>query len=153
MDQKIAIFAAGCFWGVEEHFRRMPGVLKTQVGYTGGHTTNPTYQEVCRGNTGHAEAIEILFDPNKITYEALVREFFAMHDPTTKDRQGPDIGSQYRSAIFYTDDEQKKIGADIIRSLDTEKAFNSPIVTEVTAANEFFPAEAYHQCYLMKRQG
>jgi len=146
-----ATFAAGCFWGVEARFRRIPGVVETQVGYTGGHTDNPTYREVCSGTTGHAEAIEVIFDPAIVSYEQLVMAFFAMHNPTTRNRQGPDIGSQYRSAIFVHDDAQEAVARRIIAELDKSGRLPAPIVTEVLPAQTFWRAEEYHQRYLEKR--
>ena len=150
---ETATFAAGCFWGVEETFRQVPGVLSTTVGYTGGHTKNPTYRQVCSHTTGHAEALEIVFDPAKVSFEQLLDLFWANHDPTTLNRQGPDVGSQYRSAIFYHSDEQKKTALASIEKLTKAKKFHRPIVTEVTAATEFWPAEEYHQKYFMKKGG
>ncbi len=146
-----ATFAAGCFWGVEKLFRSQPGVLSTLVGYTGGHTQNPTYQTVCSHQTGHAEAIQMEFDSEKISYPALLRIFFSNHNPTTLNQQGPDIGSQYRSAIFYHSPEQKAEALAAIEELTRSKQFSYPIVTEVVAATDFYPAEEYHQNYLAKR--
>lgn len=148
-----ATFAAGCFWGVEARFQDTPGVTATRVGYTGGHTEAPSYKEVCGGNTHHAEAVEVTFDPAQISYEALLDVFWDCHDPTTKDRQGPDIGSQYRSAIFTHDAAQSETAS---RSLEKQQAsgrFLRPIVTEITPAATFWPAEDYHQSYVKKRQG
>ena len=146
-----AIFAAGCFWGVELEFSNMDGVVSTRVGYTGGTLKNPTYDDVCSGQTGHAEAIEIVFDSSKVNYEQLLQAFFQLHDPTTKDRQGPDIGSQYRSAVFYTNQKQKEEAEKFINKLTSEKKSSRPIVTEITDASEFYEAEEYHQKYLEKR--
>lgn len=148
---QTATFAAGCFWGVEELFRKLPGVLSTRVGYTGGSKPNPTYEEVCTDTTGHAEAIEITFDPAQISYLDLLGYFFANHNPTTLNRQGPDAGTQYRSAIFYHSDEQKQLATQIKTSLDTSGEFKDPIVTEILPATSFYPAEEYHQKYLKKR--
>ena len=157
---ETAIFAAGCFWGVEAEFRRADGVLATRVGYTGGHTEEPTYRQVCGRRTGHAEAVEVTFDPEQVSYDELLERFWAAHDPTTKNRQGPDIGSQYRSAIFFTSPEQE---AAATRSRDEEQArlehnggrgllkHRKRIVTEITPAATFWPAEDYHQRYLEKR--
>jgi peptide-methionine (S)-S-oxide reductase len=142
-----ATFAAGCFWGVEAKFRKLPGVLDTQVGYTGGHTQNPTYHQVCDGDTGHAEAVEVTFDPTRITYRELVQAFFKLHNPTTKDRQGPDIGSQYRSAIFTHNSEQEKIAREEMKKAGPN------IVTEIGPAKEFYRAEEYHQRYHEKHGG
>ena len=144
-----AIFAAGCFWCIQEIYESMSGVTKTTVGYIGGHTSYPTYEEVCTGNTNHAEAIEIEFDETIISFEKLLNTFWEIHDPTTLNRQGPDIGTQYRSAIFYTNEEQKKISENSIHILNKEK-FKGKIVTEITKATTFFPAEEYHQHYNRK---
>jgi methionine-S-sulfoxide reductase len=143
-----AIFAAGCFWGVQYYFDQVPGVTKTTVGYTGGHTTNPDYEAVCSHTTGHAEAVLIEFDPEKVSYETLVRQFFRMHDPTQMNRQGPDVGDQYRSAIFYFNDEQKTI-AETIRG-ELQANFEQPIVTQIVPDAAFYPAEEYHQKYTEK---
>jgi len=145
-----AIFAGGCFWGVEHLFRQMPGVLTVRSGYTGGKVDKPTYQQVCTGKTGHAESVEILFDPAKVTYEQLARRFFEIHDPTQRNRQGPDVGMQYRSAVFYTNEQQKKTAEKLI-SLLRDKGYD--VVTEVTPASTFWPAEEYHQDYLAKHPG
>ena len=142
---KQAIFAAGCFWGVQYYFDQVPGVVATTVGYTGGHTENPSYEEVCTHTTGHAEAVLVEFNPDEVTYEALCRHFFRMHDPTQLNRQGPDIGDSYRSAIFYFDDDQKTV-AETIKA-DTQANFDKPIVTEITPAGQFYEAEDYHQKY------
>ncbi len=145
MSNQTATFAAGCFWGVEAAFRQLPGVLEVTSGYTGGHTVAPSYQDVCTGRTGHAEAVEILYDPQQISYDALLDAFWKIHDPTTANRQGPDIGTQYRSAIFTHGDEQQKLAA---ASRSREQGNQSkPIVTEIVAAGEFYPAEEYHQRY------
>jgi len=148
---EIAILAAGCFWGVEEIFRKIPGVVKTTVGYTGGTTENPTYEEVCTGRTGHAEAIEVVYDPAQVDYATILDFFFRLHDPTTLNRQHNDIGTQYRSAIFHTSEAQKEIAERV----KTEQAanFKKPIVTEISAASVFYSAEAYHQDYLVKNPG
>jgi len=150
---QIAVFAAGCFWGTEEYFRRLPGVLSTTVGYCGGTTPNPTYQQVCTGTTGHAESLRIEFDPSVISYRDLVRHFFRMHDPTQRNRQGADFGTQYRSVIFYQDDEQRTIAQEVIAELTAEKRYTKPIVTELVTAMPFYPAEEYHQDYLQKHPG
>lgn len=149
-EEAVAVFAAGCFWGVEEIFRKIPGVTNTTVGYIGGTTKHPTYKEVCTGKTGHAEAIEILFDPKQVSYEELVRVFFRMHDPTTLNRQHNDIGTQYRSAIFADDEAQKEIAVRVIQELIEKKAFKSPIVTQVLDPQMFYSAEEEHQEYLIK---
>ena len=145
----MATFAAGCFWGVEAAFRRVAGVIGAMVGYTGGSTVNPTYEDVCTGMTGHAEAVQLEYDPAKVSYEALLEVFWGMHDPTTLNRQGPDVGTQYRSAIFYHTPAQ----ADAARlSRDREQGrHRRTIVTEIVPAEEFFRAEEYHQRYLEKR--
>lgn len=147
---QVATFAAGCFWGVEYAFRKVPGVLKTTVGYTGGHTKNPSYKEVCSHTTGHAEAVQIEFDPAKISYEKLLETFWSLHDPTTLNRQGPDIGDQYRSAIFYNSPEQEKEAAALKENLGKSGKFKRPIVTEIEPAKEFYKAEDYHQQYFEK---
>ncbi len=139
-----AIFAGGCFWGTEYYFQRAEGVLSTRVGYSGGHTENPSYKEVCSGTTGHAEVLEVVFDPARTSFESLARLFFEIHDPTQRDRQGPDIGSQYRSAVFYLDEAQKKVSEDLI---DRLKQQGLDVVTEVVPASTFWPAENYHQKY------
>jgi methionine-S-sulfoxide reductase len=138
-----AIFAAGCFWGVQYYFDQVPGVTKSTVGYTGGHTENPSYEAVCTGSTGHAEAVLLEFDPKQITYETLCRQFFRMHDPTQLNRQGPDVGDQYRSAIFYFDDEQRQT-AEMVE-LDIAPNFKGDIVTQLAPAGPFYIAEDYHQ--------
>lgn len=143
-----AIFAAGCFWGVQYYFDQVPGVTGTTVGYTGGTTEDPTYEEVCTHTTGHAEAVLIEFDAGKVSYETLVRQFFRMHDPTQLNRQGPDVGDSYRSAIFYVTDDQKDIAEKVIMQLQSK--YDEPIVTEVTIAGPFYRAEEYHQKYTEK---
>ena len=152
MSQK-ALFAAGCFWGIEDAFKKMPGVLETTVGYSGGHTESPSYDDVCSDTTGHAETVEVVFDPEKVSFEDLVRKFFDIHNPTTINRQGPDVGSQYRSAIFYLDEEQKAVAEQVKKELDEAGEYDDPIVTEVTAASTFWPAEEYHQDYYEKNPG
>ena len=144
-----ATFAAGCFWGVEVEFRNIPGVTATQVGYTGGTADNPTYQQVCSDRTGHAEAVEVEFDPAQVSYRALVEKFFELHDPTQLNRQGPDVGTQYRSAIFTHDDEQRAV-AEAVKA-EVAKDSPRPVVTEILPAQTFWPAEEYHQQYLVKR--
>lgn len=145
---ETAILAAGCFWGVQFYFDQVPGVKKTVVGYTGGHTKNPTYEEVCRHTTGHAEAVQIEFDPKEVSYEVILKHFFRMHDPTQLNRQGPDVGDNYRSAIFYTTKTQKDTAEKIVES--SRAVFKQPIVTQITKAAQFYPAEAYHQKYSQK---
>jgi peptide-methionine (S)-S-oxide reductase len=146
-----ATFAAGCFWGVEETFRAVPGVLDTAVGYTGGTTENPSYREVCSGRTGHAEAVDVTFDPARVSYEDLLGVFWSAHDPTTKDRQGPDVGTQYRSAIFFHTPEQEAAARASRERLDGNGRFRRPIVTAIEPASAFWRAEEYHQRYLEKR--
>ncbi len=148
---QVATFGAGCFWGVEYAFRKIPGVLKTTVGYTGGHGKDPTYEQVCSHTTGHAEAVQIEFDPTKVSYEKLLQAFWNLHDPTTVNRQGPDIGNQYRSAVFYNSPEQEKTAAALKKKLDRSGTFKRPIVTEIVPAKEFYKAEDYHQQYFEKR--
>lgn len=147
-----AIFAAGCFWGVQAAFDAVPGVWSTRVGYTGGSAVNPSYEQVCRGNTGHAEAVEIAYDPEQVSYDELLDVFFSIHNPTTRDRQGPDIGHQYRSAVFYLNAGQKEAAVAKILELNRSGKFPTPIVTEIVPAKTFYPAEDYHQDYL-KKQG
>ncbi len=147
---KIATFAAGCFWGPEARFRRINGVVDAAVGYMGGHLKNPTYQQVCTDRTGHAEVVQVTYDPSVITYEQLLEAFWNMHDPTTPDRQGFDFGSQYRSAIFYHDENQKAAAEASKKRLDEAGQFGDPIVTEIVAAGPFYRAEEYHQRYLEK---
>jgi methionine-S-sulfoxide reductase len=152
-NSKLATLAGGCFWGVEEIFRKIPGVIETQVGYTGGTTPNPTYKQVCGGGTGHAEAIQITFDPAKVSYEQILSYFFRLHDPTTLNRQHNDVGTQYRSAIFYHDDQQKQAAEKVKAEFDKSGRFDKPIVTQIVKATEFYPAEDYHQKYLVKNPG
>jgi peptide-methionine (S)-S-oxide reductase len=140
-----ATFGAGCFWGVEEAFRRAKGVSSTMVGYAGGQLVDPTYKDVCTGKTGHAEVLQIEFDPSKITYNDLLSIFFQIHDPTTKNRQGPDVGTQYRSVIFYHSRDQEKTAKAYIEQLNLSASYDSPIVTEVLPAGPFYKAEEYHQ--------
>ncbi len=148
-----ATFAAGCFWGVEKILAAIPGVIETRVGYTGGHTVNPTYEQVCTGRTGHAEAVEVTFDPSKVSYQKLLLTFWQYHNPTTKNQQGPDIGSQYRSVIFYHSPEQQAAAIHSKELLDKAKILHGPIVTEIVPAVIFYPAEDYHQKYLKKNPG
>ncbi len=145
-----ATFSAGCFWGVEAAFRRVKGVVNTIVGYTGGTYKNPTYSKVCDGKTGHAEAVQIEYDPKQVTYEELLEVFWAIHNPTTLNRQGPDVGEQYRSAIFYHNEEQKKKALASKEKREKERVFKTPIVTAIVPVKEFYPAEEYHQQYYEK---
>ena len=144
-----ATFAAGCFWGVEAEFRQIPGVIATTVGYTGGRTDNPSYEQVCSHTTGHAEAVLVEYDPAQVTYDQLLDAFWQLHDPTQLNRQGPDVGDQYRSAIFFHSPEQEIAAKESKEA--AQARFKRPIVTEITAAPEFWPAEDYHQRYLEKR--
>ncbi|HEY1807100.1 MAG TPA: peptide-methionine (S)-S-oxide reductase MsrA [Acidobacteriaceae bacterium] len=146
-----ATFAAGCFWGVEAQFQQLPGVTATAVGYEGGTLANPSYQQVCTDGTGHAEAVEIDYDPAHITFEQLLEAFFSLHDPTQLNRQGPDWGTQYRSVVFFHTPEQKAAAHAFIARLSAEKRFPQPIVTQVVPAQTFWRAEEYHQKYLEKR--
>ncbi len=148
-----ATFAAGCFWGVESAFRQMAGVIDTQVGYTGGKTADPTYKEVCTGTTGHAEAIEITFDPAKVSYETLVSFFFKMHDPTQVNRQGPDTGTQYRSAVFYHSPEQQSVAESSKAALGKSGKYKKALATQILPAGPFYRAEEYHQRYFEKNGG
>jgi peptide-methionine (S)-S-oxide reductase len=148
-----ATFAAGCFWGVEEAFRRVPGVVDAEVGYTGGHTESPTYRDVCSDRTGHAEAVRVEFDPARVSYDRLLDVFFEIHDPTTLNRQGPDVGSQYRSAVFYHDDDQRRAAEAAKAHLDASGRFRRPIVTQIVPAAPFWRAEEYHQRYFEKNGG
>lgn len=150
---ETAILAGGCFWGMEEILRKIPGVLDTQVGYTGGGVDHPSYEQVCTGRTGHAEGLRIEFDPAQLSFEQLLGYFFRMHDPTTLNRQHNDVGTQYRSAIFFTSDAQQATAGKVKSSVDASGRFNRPIVTEITAATTFYPAEENHQNYLLKNPG
>ena len=149
---EIATFAAGCFWGVEDEFMKVRGVKSTRVGYTGGNLTNPTYEDVCTDRTGHAEAIQLKYDPKEISYKELLELFWSLHNPTTINRQGPDIGTQYRSSIFFHTPEQEKIARRVKQELDGSK-FQNKIVTEIVPASIFYPAEEYHQKYYQKIGG
>ena len=151
MKTQKAIFAAGCFWGVEANFRKVEGVISTRVGYIGGSFTNPTYKDVCSHKTGHAEAVEVTFDPSKVSYSKLLDVFWSAHDPTTLNRQGPDVGTQYRSAIFYLNSEQKEDALSSKTKLEASKRFKKPIVTQIVPASAFWEAEEYHQQYVEKR--
>ena len=146
-----ATFGAGCFWGVESAFRRVNGVIGTTVGYSGGSFKDPTYEHVCSGKTGHAEVVQVEFDPAMVSYDELLEVFWQVHDPTTMNRQGPDVGEQYRSAIFYHDPEQKDRAETSKEKFGKSGRYRSPIVTEITSASEFYPAEDHHQQYFEKR--
>ena len=139
------ILGAGCFWGVQFYFDQIPGVVNTRVGYSGGHVKNPTYEEVCSHNTGHAEVVEVEYDGNKVSTETILKQFFRMHDPTQLNRQGPDIGDNYRSVIFYITDDQKSIADKV--ALECQKKMKNPIVTQIERASDFYEAEEYHQKY------
>jgi len=152
-NTETALVAGGCFWGMEDLIRKIPGVLETEVGYTGGHLDNPTYKDVSGGQTNHAEAVKITFDPSKLGYATLLDFFFRMHDPTTLNRQGNDVGTQYRSAIFWTTDEQKKIAERKKLEWDLSKKWAKPLVTSIEAASRFYRAEDFHQDYLVKNPG
>lgn len=152
-ETQSAIFGAGCFWGIEASFRKVDGVKTTSVGYSGGAKANPTYEEVCSGTTGHAEVVRVEFDPDVVTYDSLLDVFWQIHDPTTMNRQGPDIGTQYRSAIFYLDEEQAAAARASKDAQDKSGRFRDPIVTEVTAASDYWLAEDYHQQYFEKQRG
>jgi peptide-methionine (S)-S-oxide reductase len=148
---ETATFGAGCFWGIEAEFRRIPGVVDAAVGYSGGHTANPTYKDVCTDETGHAEVVQVTFDATMVSYEQLLDAFWQMHDPTQVNRQGPDFGSQYRTAIFFHSPEQKAVAEKSKAALQASGKFRKPIATEITAAGPFYRAEDYHQRYLEKR--
>lgn len=147
---EVATFAAGCFWGVEATFRKVKGVKYTQVGYTGGDFVDPTYKDVCSGETGHAEAVEVIFNPKEVSYEKLLELFWALHDPTTPNRQGPDIGNQYRSAVFYQNEKQKNAAFELKKKLQESGKYKRDIVTEIVPAGTFYRAEEYHQQYIEK---
>lgn len=148
-----AMFGAGCFWGIETTFRKIPGVTDVAVGYSGGHADNPSYELVCTGQSGHAEVVEVDFDPDAVTYEALLEIFWQSHDPTQMNRQGPDVGTQYRSAIFTYDAEQLEAARLSKDTMDAANFFGRPIATEITPASQFWRAEEYHQRYIEKRSG
>ncbi len=149
MNGQIAVFGAGCFWGVEAAFREVSGVISTRVGYSGGHLEQPSYEDVCTGRTGHAEVVEVTFDPERVSYEELLQVFWKAHDPTQLNRQGPDVGAQYRSAIFFVDESQREIAE---RSKTDEQSHHSrPVVTQIEPLSTFWEAEDYHQQYLEKR--
>jgi len=151
MKTETAMFGAGCFWGVEATFRQLPGVISTRVGYSGGQSDNPTYEEICTDTTGHAEVVEVVYDPAQLSYDKLLEVFWANHDPTQVNRQGPDFGRQYRSAIFYSSPQQQAAAESSKARLDASGRLKRPVATEVTAAATFWPAEDYHQQYLEKR--
>jgi peptide-methionine (S)-S-oxide reductase len=150
-DLQTATFGAGCFWGVESNFRQMPGVVDARVGYLGGTLDNPTYEDVCTDRTGHAEVVQVIYDPSVVSYDQLLDAFWKMHDPTQLNRQGPDYGTQYRSAIFFHTPEQEAIAKRSKEQLDASGRYKRPSVTEITAASTFYPAEDYHQRYFEKR--
>ncbi|MBA4387862.1 MAG: peptide-methionine (S)-S-oxide reductase [Verrucomicrobia bacterium] len=145
-----ATFAAGCFWGVEDSFRSMKGVVSTSVGYIGGHTDNPGYKDVCTDKTGHAEAVEVVYNPDVVSYDQLLDLFWSIHNPTQKNRQGPDVGSQYRTAVFFHSAEQQQAAAASKEKLEKSGRYKNPVVTEIVPATKFYPAEEYHQQYLEK---
>jgi peptide methionine sulfoxide reductase msrA/msrB len=153
IHRSVAILSGGCFWGVEELFRKLPGVIETSVGYTGGLTKNPTYHDVKKGNTGHAEAVEVVFDSNQISYEEILNYFFRLHDPTTLNQQGNDKGTQYRSAIFYSDEDQKKMALKVKEKVQKSGKWSNEVVTEIIPADTFYRAEDFHQKYLEKNPG
>lgn len=146
-SEEIAILAGGCFWCLEAVYQEMEGVLRVESGYTGGRVSNPAYEQVCSGSTGHAEAVRLTFDPEIASYRDILQVFFAIHDPTTLNRQGNDVGTQYRSAIYYADDRQRAVAEELIRELNAEQVWAAPIVTELQPAGTFYPAEDYHQNY------
>lgn len=148
-----AIFAAGCFWGVEQSFREVNGVSDVMCGYTNGHKENPTYKEVCNGDTGHAEAVKVTFDPETVSYEDLLEHFWGTHNPTTLNKQGVDVGSQYRSGIYYNSEDQYRAALASLKAKDESGTFKNPIVTEIKEATAFWPAEEYHQRYFEKNGG
>lgn len=150
---ETATLAAGCFWGTEEFFRKVPGVLSTRVGYTGGQLENPTYEDTSAGTSGHAESLELTFNPAKVSYAELLTLFFKIHDPTTANRQGNDVGTQYRSAIFFRSDQQKEIAAALMRKIEKSGAWKAHLTTQLAPAGVFYPAEDYHQHYLVKHPG
>ena len=147
MTTQLATLAGGCFWCLEAVFEQLKGVKKVESGYSGGHVPNPSYEAVCTGTTGHAEVTQVTFDPDVISFHDLLKVFFAIHDPTTLDRQGGDAGTQYRSAIFYHDDEQRGVAEDVVRELEAEHVFDDPIVTKIEPLEAFYPAEEYHREY------
>ena len=152
MTTQVTTLAGGCFWCLEAVFEQLRGVTKVMSGYSGGHVPNPGYQAVCTGTTGHAEVTQVTFDPDQISFSDLLHVFFAIHDPTTLDRQGGDVGTQYRSAIFYHDEEQRRAAEDVIRELEAEHVFDDPIVTKLEPLKAFYPAEEYHREYYRRNQ-
>jgi len=146
----LATLAGGCFWCLEAAFEQLDGVESVTSGYAGGHVPNPTYRAVCEGDTGHAEVVQVRFDPARISYRDLLGVFFTIHDPTTLNRQGPDVGTQYRSAIFYHDEEQRRVAVEVVAELTREKVYDDPIVTQVVPLERFYPAEAYHHQYFQR---
>lgn len=150
---ETAVLAGGCFWGMQELIRKLPGVISSRVGYTGGTTSSPQYRDICTGTTGHAESIEVRFDPDRVTYRDILELFFQIHDPTTENRQGNDRGTQYRSVIFYTSEEQKRVARDTIADVETSGLWPGSLVTQLLPAGEFWEAEAAHQDYLQKHPG
>jgi methionine-S-sulfoxide reductase len=153
VNAQTAYLAGGCFWGMEELFRQIPGVLETEVGYTGGNTPSATYEQVKTGRTGHAESLKIIFDPQQLSYRHLLFEFFRMHNPTTRNQQGYDFGTQYRSAIFYLNEDQKNTAEEVIKTVDDSGEWQAKLVTEVVPFKAYFRAEDYHQKYLVKNRG
>jgi peptide-methionine (S)-S-oxide reductase len=147
MTTELATLAGGCFWCLEAVFEHLRGVTKVASGYSGGHVPNPSYEAVCTGTTGHAEVVQVTFDPDQLSYRDLLGVFFTLHDPTTLDRQGGDVGTQYRSAIFYDDDEQRRTAEEVVRELEAEHVFDEPIVTQIEPLKAFYPAEEYHREY------
>jgi len=152
MTTQLATLAAGCFWCLEAVFEQLRGVTKVVSGYSGGHLPNPSYEAVCTGTTGHAEVVQVTFDADELSYRDLLGVFFTLHDPTTPDRQGGDVGTQYRSAIFYHDEEQRRIAEEVVRELEAEHVFDDPIVTKIERLKAFYPAEQYHQEYYRRNQ-
>jgi peptide methionine sulfoxide reductase msrA/msrB len=152
-EQEVAILAGGCFWGMEDIIRKIPGVIETEVGYAGGDTSGPRYEDVKTGRTGHAESVQVVFDPKKLSYEDLLGWFFRMHDPTTRNRQGNDVGTQYRSTIMVFNDEQRRVAEKVKDRVNKSGKWKSPVVTEIISAGKFYPAEGYHQDYLEKNPG
>ncbi len=152
-SRSVAYLAAGCFWGTEAYFRALAGVLDVTAGYMGGTVEAPTYEQVCSGTTGHAETVRVRFDPERISYRDILRHFFRMHDPTSLDRQGGDVGTQYRSAIFCVDDGQREVSTNLVRELESAGRYADPVVTEIARSAVFYPAEGYHQRYLEQHPG